>query len=141
MIVNQWLAAAHKGDAIGDSARRFRDLLRGLGHESELFALTIDKDLESLLEEGVPVYYVREDAQERGVPEKSLIDGAKAVSSKELPSLVAGFEEARRAGGHFCLATHYWEVDAAMKNVLLRFLDYAARDRDVRFVAAEELFA
>ena len=46
MIVNQWLAAAHRGDAIGDSARRVRDLLRGLGHESELFALTIDEDLE-----------------------------------------------------------------------------------------------
>src|SRR6202040_3912792 len=46
MIVNQWLAAAHRGDAIGDSARRFRELLRGLGHESELFALTIDEDLE-----------------------------------------------------------------------------------------------
>jgi glycosyltransferase involved in cell wall biosynthesis len=46
MIVNQWLAAAHRGDAIGDNARRFRELLRGLGHESELFALTIDDDLE-----------------------------------------------------------------------------------------------
>jgi L-malate glycosyltransferase len=46
MIVNQWLAAAHRGDAIGDSARRFRGLLRTLGHESEVFALTIDHDLE-----------------------------------------------------------------------------------------------
>ena len=46
MIVNQWLAAAHRGDAIGDSARRFRGLLRALGHESEIFALTIDEDLE-----------------------------------------------------------------------------------------------
>src|SRR5215831_19161140 len=46
MIVHQWLAAAHRGDAIGDSARRFRHLLRGLGHESELFALTVDEDLE-----------------------------------------------------------------------------------------------
>jgi L-malate glycosyltransferase len=46
MIVNQWLAAAHRGDAIGDSARRFRDLLRGLGHEAELYALTMDEDLE-----------------------------------------------------------------------------------------------
>ena len=26
MIVNQWVPAAHKGDAIGDSARRVRDL-------------------------------------------------------------------------------------------------------------------
>jgi glycosyltransferase involved in cell wall biosynthesis len=47
MIVNQWLAAAHRGDAIGDNARRTRDLLRSLGHEAELFALTLDDDLES----------------------------------------------------------------------------------------------
>jgi glycosyltransferase involved in cell wall biosynthesis len=45
MIINQWVPAAHKGDAIGDSARRVRDLLRGLGHDSELYALTIDDDL------------------------------------------------------------------------------------------------
>ncbi len=45
MIVNQWVPAAHKGDAIGDSARRVRGLLREMGHESDLFALTIDEDL------------------------------------------------------------------------------------------------
>lgn len=45
MIINQWVPAAHRGDAIGDSARRVRDLLRTAGHESELYALTIDEDL------------------------------------------------------------------------------------------------
>ena len=45
MIVHQWLPAAHRGDAIGDSARRVRDLLRGMGHESEIYALTIDEDM------------------------------------------------------------------------------------------------
>jgi L-malate glycosyltransferase len=45
VIVNQWVPAAHRGDAVGDSARRMRDLLRGLGFASELFALTIDDDL------------------------------------------------------------------------------------------------
>jgi glycosyltransferase involved in cell wall biosynthesis len=45
MIVNQWVPAAHRGDAIGDSARRVRDLLRDAGHTSELYALTIDDDL------------------------------------------------------------------------------------------------
>ena len=45
MIVHQWVPAAHRGDAIGDSARRVRDLLRGMGHDSDLFALTIDDDL------------------------------------------------------------------------------------------------
>jgi glycosyltransferase involved in cell wall biosynthesis len=46
VIVNQWVPAAHKGDAIGDSARRVRDLLRQLGHQSDIFALTIDEDLQ-----------------------------------------------------------------------------------------------
>jgi glycosyltransferase involved in cell wall biosynthesis len=45
VIVNQWVPAAHTGDAIGGSARRVRDMLRRLGHQSELYAITIDDDL------------------------------------------------------------------------------------------------
>ena len=45
MIVNQWVPAAHKGDAIGDSARRVRSLLRDMGHQSDLYAMSIDDDL------------------------------------------------------------------------------------------------
>ena len=45
MIVNQWVPAAHKGDAIGDSARRVRALLRDMGHQSELYAMSIDDSL------------------------------------------------------------------------------------------------
>ena len=45
MTVNQWVPAAHKGDAIGDSARRVRGLLRAMGHEAELYAITIDDAL------------------------------------------------------------------------------------------------
>jgi L-malate glycosyltransferase len=45
MIVNQWVPAAHQGDAIGDSARRVRHILRGAGHQSDLYALTIDEEL------------------------------------------------------------------------------------------------
>jgi L-malate glycosyltransferase len=45
VIVNQWVPAAHRGDAIGDSARRVRGLLRAMGHNAELFALTIDDGL------------------------------------------------------------------------------------------------
>ena len=45
MIVNQWVPAAHRGDAIGDSARQMRDMLREAGHESDLYALTIDDEL------------------------------------------------------------------------------------------------
>lgn len=46
MIVNQWVPAAHKGDAIGDSARKMRGMLRALGHQSDIFALTIDDVLQ-----------------------------------------------------------------------------------------------
>ncbi|MFN7917624.1 MAG: glycosyltransferase [Vicinamibacterales bacterium] len=46
MIVNQWVPAAHKGDAIGDSARKMRDRLRAMGHDSDIFALTIDDVLQ-----------------------------------------------------------------------------------------------
>ena len=45
MIVNQWVPAAHRGDAIGDSARVVRQMLRGAGHQSNMFAMTIDEDL------------------------------------------------------------------------------------------------
>jgi glycosyltransferase involved in cell wall biosynthesis len=42
VIVNQWLPTAHSGDAIGDSARRVRHILRHLGHTSEVYAIEID---------------------------------------------------------------------------------------------------
>jgi L-malate glycosyltransferase len=45
MIVNQWVPAAHRGDAVGDNARGLREMLRRRGHQSDLFALTMDDDL------------------------------------------------------------------------------------------------
>jgi hypothetical protein len=52
-----------------------------------------------------------------------------------------GVDEARRFGGNFCLATHYWEVDKALKRTLMQFLDYVGSLPDARFVAVDELFA
>jgi glycosyltransferase involved in cell wall biosynthesis len=45
VIINQWVPAAHTGDAIGDSARVVREMLRRRGRRSDLFALTMDDDL------------------------------------------------------------------------------------------------
>ena len=45
MIVHQWVPAAHRGDAVGDSARALRALLRESGHVSDIFALSVDEDL------------------------------------------------------------------------------------------------
>jgi L-malate glycosyltransferase len=49
LTVNQWVPAAHRGDAIGDSARRVEALLRGMGFESNLYAMTIDEDLKGVV--------------------------------------------------------------------------------------------
>jgi predicted deacetylase len=62
------------------------------------------------------------------------------IPGTTLDELVRGFEEARTAGGDFCVATHYWEVDGELKDVLRRFLDHAASRPGVEFVAAERLF-
>ena len=43
-------------------------------------------------------------------------------------------------GGDFCVATHHWEVDARMKDVLARVLDRAASIPGNRFVRADQLF-
>ena len=53
--------------------------------------------------------------------------------------LVAGFEEARRLGGDFCLATHYWEMDDRMAGVLGDIVEHADR-AGATFVSADALF-
>ena len=63
------------------------------------------------------------------------------VPGTTLESLQRGFDEARRAGGDFCLATHYWEIDSTLASVMHDFLDFAARQPRVRLVAVEQLFA
>jgi predicted deacetylase len=62
------------------------------------------------------------------------------IPGTTVEELMAGFEEARRAGGNFCVATHYWEVDQAIKDVLMRFLDRVERVPGVQFTTAESLF-
>ena len=47
MVINQWVPAAHRGDAVGDSACRQRDALRALGHRSDVFAIAVDDDMRS----------------------------------------------------------------------------------------------
>jgi hypothetical protein len=61
------------------------------------------------------------------------------IPGTTLDRLIAGFEEARRFGGDFCLATHYWELDETMLAALRGLLDHAQR-AGARFVHADELF-
>jgi hypothetical protein len=61
------------------------------------------------------------------------------IPGTTLESLIGEFEEARGAGGDFCLATHYWEIDVAMADTLRRLVDHA-RQAGVTFVNADALF-
>jgi sulfur relay (sulfurtransferase) DsrF/TusC family protein len=47
----------------------------------------IDKDVEKMIDKGVPVYLVQEDAEDRGLSNGSLIAGIKKISRSDLPAL------------------------------------------------------
>ena len=48
----------------------------------------IDKDVEKMVQKGIPVYLVKEDAEERGLSDKELISGIKKVTRQDLPELI-----------------------------------------------------
>jgi glycosyltransferase involved in cell wall biosynthesis len=47
MVINHWVPAAHRNDAVGDNACRQRDSFRAMGHQSDVFAIAIDDDCRS----------------------------------------------------------------------------------------------
>jgi hypothetical protein len=62
------------------------------------------------------------------------------VPRTTLDELLSAFEEARRFGGDFCLATHYWEIDDRLAGMLDAIIDHADR-AGVEWVSADDLFA
>ena len=62
------------------------------------------------------------------------------VPRTTLDELLSAFEEARRFGGDFCLATHYWEIDDRLAGMLDALIAHADR-AGVEWVPADELFA
>jgi hypothetical protein len=64
----------------------------------------------------------------------NLVPGTSAAQ------LLDGLRESERAGGHFCLATHYWELDQELSSILREVISSASSDPRVRFVPASALF-
>jgi hypothetical protein len=62
------------------------------------------------------------------------------VPHTTLDELLSAFEEARRFGGDFCLATHYWEIDDRLAGMLDALIAHADR-AGVEWVVADDLFA
>jgi sulfur transfer complex TusBCD TusB component (DsrH family) len=48
----------------------------------------IDKDVEKMIDKGLPVYVVDEDAKDRGLSDGELIGGVKKVKRQDLPELI-----------------------------------------------------
>ena len=61
------------------------------------------------------------------------------VPRTTLDELIEAFEEARRWGGDFCLATHYWEIDDRLAGILDAMIEHAER-AGVEWVPADALF-
>jgi predicted peroxiredoxin len=55
------------------------------GETKMTHAPEIDKDVAKMIEKGVPVYVVEEDAKERGLVDSDLIAGVKKVKKSGLP--------------------------------------------------------
>ncbi len=61
----------------------------GFGARKQTQPPTIDTDLAKLAAKGVEVFYVEEDAAERGIQPTDLVGGPKSISRKELAPLLA----------------------------------------------------
>ena len=98
-----WLAHMLKNAGMDETvllrANAVNYLVRGqdasglrIGGDAIAHAPRIDEDVASLLHAGVPVYYVSEDAEERGIPFEHVIGGAKPLTRREIPALFDGFD-------------------------------------------------
>jgi len=53
----------------------------------------LDLDLTDCLNNGLGIYIISEDAQERGIPTNRIIEGVKAISRQELPVLFEQYQQ------------------------------------------------
>jgi sulfur relay (sulfurtransferase) DsrF/TusC family protein len=53
----------------------------------------IDQDVSKMIEKGIPIYLVEEDAKDRGITDSELIVGVKKISKKKLPELFDQFDD------------------------------------------------
>lgn len=56
----------------------------------------LDRDIARLIDKGVPVYLLEEDALALGIEPRELIAGIKSVSRTDLPRLFEGFDQVWR---------------------------------------------
>ncbi len=53
----------------------------------------IDQDVSKMIEKGIPVYLVEEDARERGLSDGEMISGIKKIKRQSIPELIDQHEQ------------------------------------------------
>lgn len=58
------------------------------GETSVAHPPVLDQDLQKMIEKGIPVYLVQDDARDRGLPDAALIPGVTTISRREVADLI-----------------------------------------------------
>ena len=90
------LAVLLSGNAVGYAGRGQDASGLRFGGRKQTQPPQLAQDLEKLLGKQVRVFYVDEDAAERGLERSDLIDGVEAVERAKLPRLFADFDHVLR---------------------------------------------
>ena len=78
-----------RGNAVASAAKGQDTSGISFGEWKQTQPPDIEGQVSGLVSKGIEVYYVKEDAAERGLSEADLVDGLKPVSSADLPGLLA----------------------------------------------------
>ena len=63
------------------------------GAKPVLRSVQIDQDLKKIIEKGVPVYLVEEDARDRGILDHEIIAGVQKISRNKIPEIFGQYEK------------------------------------------------
>jgi len=82
-----------QGNAVGYAGRSQDASGLRFGERCQTQPPRLAEDLTKLVEKGVRVFYVSEDAAERGLESRELIEGIEPLDRGKLPRLFAGYDQ------------------------------------------------
>lgn len=87
------LAVLLRGNAVNYLARGQDASGLSFGGRAQRNPPRVDEDVAKLAAKGVPVFFVREDADERGLRDADLIDAATPVARAAMPELFSRYDQ------------------------------------------------
>jgi len=82
-----------RGGAVNYAVAAQDVLPLAIGEREQHHAPDIAGEVARLIDKGVRVYLVREDLEQRGIDDASLMSGMRFISNAELPALFAGYDQ------------------------------------------------